>query len=121
MKTKSMYAEEIMEIYSEKPNFGELKNKTHEVTLKNKGCNDKFTLELEVDKDNKINDAKFKGSGCVISTVSASLITEKIKGMDLNKAKNLSKDDVDKLLGVKILPTRVKCELLALEALRRIK
>lgn len=120
MKTNSMYAEEIMEIYSEKPNFGQLKNKTHEAKLKIPGCEDEFTIELEI-KDNKIKDAKFHGTGCVISTVSTSVLLEKIKGKTLEEVQNLNKKDLDEFLGIEVLPTKVKCELLPLEIIRRMK
>jgi len=118
MKTKSMYQDELLEIYSEKPNFGNLKDATHSKKLKNMGCKDEFTIQLKV-KNEKILDAKFKGFGCVISTVSASLLTEKLKGMKLKEIKKLNKSDMDKFLGIKIIPTRAKCELLALEATKQ--
>lgn len=120
MKTDSIYKEGIMEIYSDKPNFGHLKKKTHFAKLKNPGCRDEFTIELEV-KDGKIIDTRFSGSGCVISTVSTSILTEKIKGMKLTNAQNLNKKNMDEYLGIEVIPTRVKCELLGLEILRRIK
>ncbi len=120
MKTNSIYKEELMEIYSEKPNFGRLKNKTHSATLKNPGCRDEFTIELEV-AGGKIADAKFHGTGCVISTVSTSVLLEKIKGMKLSDVQKLNKKNMDEYLGIDVIPTRVKCELLGLEILRRIK
>lgn len=120
MKTDSIYKEEIMEIYSEKPNFGKIQDKTHSAKLKNPGCEDEFTIELKIE-DGKIKDARFHGKGCVISTVSACILLDKIKGMKLDDAKKLSKKDIDKLLGIEIIPTRIKCELLPLETLRRIK
>jgi len=119
MKTNSMYREELLELYSEKPNFGHLKVKTHEKTLNNAGCPDKFTLELNV-KNGRIIDAAFHGEGCVISTVSASLLTQKLKGMKLSEAKKLNKSDIDKLLKIEVVPLKVKCELLPLEILKRI-
>jgi len=109
-----------MEIYSDKPNFGSLKNKTHEATLKNTGCEDEFTIELEI-KDKKIIDAKFHGKGCVISTVSTSVLLEKIKNKTLEEVQNLNKNDLDEFLGIEVLPTKVKCELLPLEIIRKIK
>lgn len=120
MKTESIYKEEIMEIYNEKPNFGKLKNKTHEFSLKNPGCNDNFKIQLEI-KDDKIKDAKFEGKGCVISTVSISLLLEKIKGMKLEDAKKISKKEMDKILNLEITPARANCELLGVEILKRIK
>ena len=118
--TTSMYKEEIMELYSEKPNFGNLENKTHSAKNHNPACDDKIEVQLIIE-NGKIKDAKFSGKTCFISTVSSSVLMEKIKGLTLEKAKQLSKKDIDKFLGIKVIPTRIKCELLALEALRKIK
>ena len=63
-------------------------------------------------------DIKYSGSGCVISLVSASLFTDKIKGMKIDKVKKLSKEDILELLKIKINPARLKCVLLPLESVR---
>ncbi len=118
MKTQSMYREEIMDIYLEKPNFGKLKNKTHFAKVKISGCQDEFTLELNI-KDKKIIDAKFHGKGCVISTISASLLTEKVKGMKIKNVLKIDKNEMDKLIKIEVIPTRINCELLALEAIKK--
>jgi len=117
--TETMYKEEIMELYSEKPNFGNLENKTHQAKNHNPSCEDEITLELEI-KDGKIKGAKFSGKTCFISTISSCVLTENIKGLTLEEAKKLSKKDMDKFLGINITPLRIKCELLALEALQKI-
>ena len=108
-----------MELYKSPRNYGELENRTHEHTETNSSCGDEITLQLEV-KDGKIEDVKFSGSGCVMSLVSSSLLTDKIKGMELEEAKKLSKEDILDLLKIKINPSRMKCVLLPLENLRRI-
>ncbi|MBU2612715.1 MAG: iron-sulfur cluster assembly scaffold protein [Nanoarchaeota archaeon] len=120
MKTDSMYKEEIMEIYLEKPNFGKLKEKTHSAKLKNPSCHDEFTIELNI-KEGKIKEAGFYGEGCVISTISTALFTKKIKGMNLEDAKKLTKKDIDKIIGIEVIQTKINCELLPLEILRRMK
>ncbi len=120
MKDEPMYREEILDIYSERPNFGKLQNKTHEASLKNDICDDEINLELEVE-NGLIKDAGYTGKGCVICIAGASLLTEKIKGMKLEDAQKLTKEDVDELFGMKIIPLKIKCELLTLEALKRIK
>lgn len=117
--SEKLYKEHIMELYRSQKNCGLLENLTHEHSETNSSCGDEITLQLIV-KDGKIQDAKFNGSGCVMSLVSSSLLTDKIKGMDLKDAKKLSKEDILKLLKIKINPSRVKCVLLPLEALRRI-
>lgn len=118
--TETMYRREIMELYSEKPNFGKLKDKTHKIKMKNPSCNDEIIIELKI-KNDKIIDAKFHGTKCFISTISASVLLEKIKGMSLSGIKKLSKEDMDKFLGIKVIPTRISCELLPLEAIKKIK
>ena len=50
---------------------------------------------------------------------SASLLTEKVKGKTLEDAKKIGKDDIMKMLGVTLTPTRLKCGLLPLEVLSR--
>lgn len=115
----SIYKTHILELYSEKPNFGKLKDKTHTVSHKNPLCNDEITIELKI-KDNKIINAKFHGISCFVSTVSASALLNKIKGMTIDEIKKLSKKYIDNLLGIEITHTRAKCELLPLEALKKL-
>jgi len=113
----SMYKEHILELYRNPENFGELKNPTHQKTENNSLCGDEITVQLII-KSGKIKDIKFNGSGCVISMASSSLLTEKIKNMNIKDAKKLSKEDILKLLKVNINPARIKCALLPLEAVK---
>lgn len=117
---ESMYKEELMEIYSDRKNFGHLENKTHSAENHNPACEDKIKVELII-KNGKIKDAKFSGKTCFISTVSAEVLMEKIKDMTLQEAQSLKKENLDKFLGINVIPTRIKCELLALEALQKIE
>lgn len=65
-----------------------------------------------------ITDVRFTGQGCAISTASASMLTDEIKGLTLDQVKTLTRDDVFKMLGVPISPARVKCALLSLKAIK---
>jgi nitrogen fixation NifU-like protein len=114
-----IYKEHIMELYKSPKNYGILENITHEHTETNSSCGDEITIQLLV-KDGRIRDIKFSGSGCVMSLVSSSLLTDKIKNMNLEDAKKITKKDILELLKVKINPSRMKCVLLPLEALRRV-
>lgn len=114
-----LYKAHIMELYKSPSNYGELENPTHEHTETNSSCGDEITLQLNV-KNGKIEDVKFQGSGCVISLVSSSLLTDKIKGKELEEVKKLSRENILELLKIKINPSRMKCVLLPLETLRRI-
>ncbi len=122
MTSKTMYKRHIMELYSEKPHFGRIKNPTHSAKQNNPICNDELTIELSIDKKtNKITDAKFSGKNCFITTISAEALLQNIIGKSLNEAQKITQKDLDKFLGIDIIPTRIRCEMMALEALKKIK
>lgn len=91
-------------------------------------CGDRLALELRIE-NGVIEDVGFDGAGCAISTASASLMTESIKGKTVEEAERLYRgvhelltrdggagEDVGKLAvlaGVRAYPTRVKCATLA--------
>ena len=112
-----MYKEHLMELYKSPANYGNLKNPTHSHTETNSSCGDEITIQLLV-SDGKIAEVKFHGSGCVMSIVSSSLLSDKIKGMPVSEAINLSKDDVLELLKINLNPARLKCVTLPLYAIK---
>ena len=112
-----MYREHILELYKSPSNFGTIKNPSNEKTSYNSICGDEVTVQLLV-KDNAIKDIKFSGSGCVISMVSASMLTNKIKGMAISEVKKIKAEQVLELLNIKLNLARVKCALLAFEAVK---
>ena len=120
--TDTLYKKHLLELYTEKPNFGHLdKDKvTHTISQKNPSCSDEIVIELQVD-NGIVKDAKFSGVSCFVSVVSASALLENIKGMTLQKVKSLTKADMDKFLGSDITQTRINCELMPLEALKKLK
>jgi nitrogen fixation NifU-like protein len=65
-----------------------------------------------------VQDARFKGDGCAISTAAASLLTEMIRGADLESLSSFPDDQLISALESDIQPARVQCALLPLEALR---
>ena len=69
-------------------------------------------------KDGKIADDRFHGRGCAISQASASLLTERIKGLTVEEARKIGKEDVFEELGIEISPARIKCALLSLKVLK---
>jgi nitrogen fixation NifU-like protein len=80
-------------------------------------CGDVVGMDFRI-KDGMIDDIKFHGRGCAISQASASLLTERIKGLSLDDAKKVNKDDVLGELGIDISPARIKCALLPLKVLK---
>src|SRR5258708_10609004 len=69
-------------------------------------------------KDGVIEEIRFHGRGCAISQASASLLTERLKGLPLEAAKKIGKADVLGELGIDISPARIKCALLSLKVLK---
>ena len=114
----SMYREHILELYKSPSNFGILENSTNEATEYNSICGDEITVQILI-KNGKISNVKFNGSGCVLSMVASSLLTEKIKGMKIKEVMKLEKKDILKLLKIPIISSRIKCALLPLKATKK--
>ncbi|MEK6890786.1 MAG: iron-sulfur cluster assembly scaffold protein [Nanoarchaeota archaeon] len=113
-----MYREQIIDLYKNPLNFGSLKNPTHKYKEFNSLCGDEIEIFLVIE-NNKVKDVKFEGKGCAISIASASLITEEIKGKNIESIKKMNFTDIKKLMGIDVIYTRVKCATLALDAIKR--
>ncbi|MFH0873940.1 MAG: iron-sulfur cluster assembly scaffold protein [Candidatus Komeilibacteria bacterium] len=61
----------------------------------------------------------FEGTGCSVSIASASLLTEKLKGKTLDEVLKWTTEDVVKMLGIELGPSRVKCALLPLDTIQQ--
>lgn len=115
----SIYTEIILDLYKNPSNKGIIENPTHEFFKSNPLCGDEIKIQLVIEND-KIKEVKFSGQGCAISQASASLLTEKIKNLNLNveQAKNLNKEHILEMLHIPISQPRLRCALLSLDALR---
>ena len=111
------YREFILDHYKNPRNFGRLEgaNVSHEEY--NPLCGDLVGMDFRIE-DGVIEDVRFHGRGCAISQASASLMTERLKGMSLEEARGISKEDVLEELGIEISPARLKCALLTLKVLK---
>ena len=126
---RELYQEVILDHTKSPRNFREIENASHDAKGHNPLCGDRLALYVVVE-DGVIRDIAFKGAGCAISTASASMMTEALKGKTEAEAEALfgafhgvvtGKDDVndDELgklavfAGVRDYPVRVKCATLA--------
>lgn len=124
---RELYQETIFDHYRQPRNFGRLESANRRAEGYNPLCGDKVTLYLRVE-DGVIRDARFEGFGCAISTASASLMTESLKGKREEDVQHLlakfhdlvtgiaTAEDLGKLTvlaGVREFPQRVKCATLA--------
>src|SRR5438132_12102949 len=111
------YREYILDHYKNPRNFGRLENPDISHEEDNPLCGDVVGMDFRV-QDGVIEDVRFHGRGCAISQASASLMTERLKGMSLENARQISKDEVLDELGINISPARLKCALLSLKVLK---
>ena len=76
---RELYQEVIFDHYRKPRNFRRMVDANHSAEGYNPMCGDKVTIYLKVE-DGRISDASFEGAGCAISTASASLMTDSLKG-----------------------------------------
>lgn len=112
------YREIIIDRYQNPHHRGQLD--PHDITFEDSNplCGDEIRIDVRVNGDNRVEDAKFSGRGCAISQASADLLLEYIQGKSLEEVKSLSKEDVLELLGIELGPVRLKCALLSLKVLK---
>ncbi|WP_153131928.1 Fe-S cluster assembly sulfur transfer protein SufU [Dechloromonas hortensis] len=130
---RDLYQETIVDHARRPRNFGPLPEASHQAEGFNPLCGDRLTLRLKV-VGGLIEDARFEGVGCAISTASASLMTEALKGLNEQQAEALFLGfhsmltggipvsgsvlgKLDVLTGVREFPSRIKCATLAWHAL----
>ena len=116
----SIEYERIVHIWKNAPNRKEMKDADSVFEGANPICGDKIKVFLKI-KDGKVIDASFTGEGCAISIASASLLLDYLKGKKLDEIKKLDKEKVMELLELDLSknPSRLKCALLPLAALKR--
>src|SRR5438132_4818312 len=87
---RELYQDVILDHHKKPRNFRKLERARH-VEGFNPLCGDKVTVYVKLDGD-VIREVSFEGSGCAISTASASMMTESLKGKTLAEAEELFKD-----------------------------
>jgi len=113
-----LYRELIIDRYKNPLYRGELD--PHDISFEddNPLCGDHIRIDLRVDENERVTEARFEGRGCAISQASADLLVESIQGKSLDEIKELSKEDLLELLGIELGPVRLKCALLSLKVLK---
>lgn len=124
---RELYQEVIFDHNRRPRNFHAMDEATHQADGHNPLCGDQLTVYARV-SDGKVEEVSFIGHGCAISTASASLMTEAVKGRPVEEVESLFEDmhamlteahpdrDMGKLevlSGVREFPARVKCATLA--------
>ncbi|HIH31187.1 TPA: iron-sulfur cluster assembly scaffold protein [Candidatus Woesearchaeota archaeon] len=115
-----LYREVLLDHYKNPMNFGVLKNPDIRKQDLNPLCGDEIEIFAKLDaKKEKIREIRFKGHGCVICIASASILMQEMEGIELKKIQKMNTDDMLKLLGIELTPTRIKCMMLPLKAVQK--
>ena len=129
---RDLYQEVILDHNRRPRNRGKIEDATHDAEGHNPLCGDQVHVWVRVDEQGRVEDIRFDGHGCAISTASASLMTEAIRGLSLEDSHALfqrfhqmlaeegaeieweeERAALGALSGVKEFPARVKCATLA--------
>ena len=110
------YTKKVLEHFKNPRNVGEMDEADAVGTVGNPVCGDMMELSIKVE-DDRIEDIKFRTFGCASAIATTSMLTELVKGMDLEEAENVKwADVVEGLEGLP--PVKVHCSLLAVDALK---
>jgi nitrogen fixation NifU-like protein len=93
-----LYRRVIMDHYKTPRNKGTIEDNSVNIEMNNPTCGDRIHLTLQVE-DGIVKDAKFDGEGCSISMASASMMTQAVKGQEIDTALKLSGIFSDMMLG----------------------
>ena len=115
---EQMYQENILDHFKNTRNFGKIAKASVHHHEYNPLCGDEIEMFLIIDDKKNIVDIRFNGHGCAISKASASMLTEEIKGKNVEELKKMTKDSILEMLGIPISPVRLKCALLSLDTLK---
>jgi Fe-S cluster assembly scaffold IscU len=113
------YSKQIIDHFENPRNVGSLDKESKDVGTGIVGapaCGDVMKLQIKVNDDGFIEDAKFKTYGCGSAIASSSLVTEWIKGRSLEDAQKIKNKDIAEHLSLP--PVKIHCSVLAEDAIR---
>mgnify|MGYP002777182559 CR=1 FL=1 len=113
------YSNKVIDHYENPRNVGSLDKADESVGTGLVGapaCGDVMKLQIKVDKDGIIQDAKFKTFGCGSAIASSSLATEWIKGMSIDEAETIKNTHIATELSLP--PVKIHCSVLAEDAIK---
>lgn len=118
-----LYQEIILAHYKEPRNFGSVKNFDQEITEANQSCGDVFRFQVKfIERKGQwiVEQIKFQGQGCAISTAAGSMLMEQLVGKPVDEIRALNEADMQDLIGAEVTATRLKCLLLPLRAVKKL-
>ncbi len=113
------YSDKVLDHYENPRNVGKLDDKDDHVGTGMVGapaCGDVMRLQIKVNDDGVIEDAKFKTYGCGSAIASSSLLTEWVKGKNLDEAEQIRNTEIAEELALP--PVKIHCSVLAEDAIK---
>ena len=113
------YSDQVMDHYENPRNVGKMDDEDSQVGTGMVGapaCGDVMRLQIKVDEDGIIQDAKFKTYGCGSAIASSSLLTEWVKGRTLDDAASIRNTEIAEELALP--PVKIHCSVLAEDAIK---
>jgi len=113
------YSEKVIDHYENPRNVGSFSKDDEDIGTGMVGapaCGDVMKLQIKVDKDGIIRDARFKTYGCGSAIASSSLVTEWVKGMHIDDAGKLKNSEIAEELALP--PVKIHCSILAEDAIK---
>ena len=113
------YSEQVMDHYENPRNVGKLDKGADDVGTGMVGapaCGDVMQLQIKVNDDGIIEDARFKTYGCGSAIASSSLLTEWVKGRSLDEAGSITNSHIAEELALP--PVKIHCSVLAEDAIK---
>jgi nitrogen fixation protein NifU and related proteins len=112
-----LYSDTLLDHFRNPRNYGSLPSPDVTYEEFNPLCGDRIRIELEI-SGNRIAAARFVGDGCAISIAAASMLTVLVLDADIDQSAVISSEKLISSLKSDIKPSRMKCALLPLDALR---
>jgi len=113
------YSDKVIDHYENPRNVGKFDAADADVGTGMVGapaCGDVMKLQIKVDENGIIRDARFKTYGCGSAIASSSLITEMVKGMSLDQASSIKNSKIAEELALP--PVKIHCSILAEDAIK---
>ena len=113
------YSDKVIDHYEHPRNVGRLDDKSDNVGTGMVGapaCGDVMRLQIQVDENGVIEDAKFKTYGCGSAIASSSLLTEWVKGKSIDEAEQIKNTAIAEELALP--PVKIHCSVLAEDAIK---
>ena len=113
------YSDKVLEHYENPRNVGKLDAEDDNVGTGMVGapaCGDEMRLQIKVNDEGVIEDAKFKTYGCGSAIASSSLLTEWVKGKNIDEAEQIRNTEIAEELALP--PVKIHCSVLAEDAIK---